>query len=428
MKSTHSELATTELSVLRQLLVVLGAGFGVMLGCGPILFYSFGVMVRPITEATGWDRAHIASAGGMAAIVFGVMSPMIGALLDKIKPRRMALLGIPTFGIGLMLLGVLPQSSSTFVATMVVAAALSTLQLPHAYNYVIVGTFEKQRGLALGIVLSFAGIGIALAAPYAAYLIRTFDWRVAYMLMGVTVILIGLPNAFWLVRDPPARDPVAHTETGGHTLQQAMKDRRFWVLMTAFALIAAAVGAATVHLPVVLGDRGISGETAATVVSLVGIATIVSRVLFGFILDRANPVIVTSLVFLAPTVGLLLLSLNGEPALAFVAAVLIGVGLGVEVDAVSFLGARAFGLEHFGKIFGVLFLAICLGLGLGPVILAFVAREWGYSPALQLVSFMSFAASLLVLTLHSSFQASKHSSPGVPRLLPISRRLVRVSD
>jgi predicted MFS family arabinose efflux permease len=151
-------------------------------------------------------------------------------------------------------------------------------------------------------------------------------------------------------------------------------------------------------------------------------------VLFGFILDRANPVIVTSLVFLAPTVGLLLLSLNGEPALAFVAAVLIGVGLGVEVDAVSFLGARAFGLEHFGKIFGVLFLAICLGLGLGPVILAFVTREWGYSPALQLVSFMSFAASLLVLTLHSSFQASKHSSPGVPRLLPISRHLVRVSD
>ncbi|PMY53101.1 MULTISPECIES: hypothetical protein [Pseudomonas] len=115
MTSTHSELATTELSVLRQLLVVLGAGFGVMLGCGPILFYSFGVMVRPITEATGWDRAHIASAGGMAAIVFGVMSPMIGALLDKIKPRRMALLGIPTFGIGLMFLGVLPQSSSTFV-------------------------------------------------------------------------------------------------------------------------------------------------------------------------------------------------------------------------------------------------------------------------------------------------------------------------
>ncbi|WP_223448288.1 MFS transporter [Pseudomonas sp. BF-R-19] len=421
MKSTHSELATTELSVLGQLLVVLGAGFGVMLGCGPILFYSFGVMVRPITEATGWDRAHIASAGGMAAIVFGVMSPMIGALLDKIKPRRMALLGIPTFGIGLMLLGVLPQSSSTFVATMVVAAALSRLQLPHAYNYVIVGTFEKQRGLALGIVRSFAGIGIALATLYAAYLIRTFDWRVAYMLMGLTVILIGLPNAFWLVRDPPARDPVARTKTGGHTLQQAMKDRRFWILMTAFALIAAAVGAATVHLPVVLGGRGVSGETAATVVSLVGIATIVSRVLFGFILDRANPVIVTSLVFLAPTAGLLLLSLNGEPALAFVAAVLIGVALGVEVDAVSFLGARAFGLEHFGKIFGMLFLAICLGLGLGPVILAFVAREWGYSPALQLVSSMSFAASLLVLTLHSSFQASKHSSPGVPRLLPISK-------
>jgi MFS family permease len=400
----------------RQLLIILGAGIGVMLGCGPVLFYTFGVMVKPIAEATGWDRAHVASAGGMAALAFGLMSPMIGALLDRIKPRRMALFGIPVFGVALMLVGLVPQSSGMFVATMAVAAALATLQLPHAYNYVIVGTFDKRRGLALGVVLSFAGIGIALTAPYAAYLIRLFDWRMAYILMGVTVIAIGLPNAFWLVRDPPERDPVARIGVGGHTLQQAMKDHRFWILLSAFALIAAAVGAATVHLPVVLGDRGISGQAAASVVSLVGIATIVSRVLFGFILDRVNPALATSVVFLGPAIGLLLLSLNGAPWFASAAAVLIGIGLGVEVDAVSFLGVRAFGFEHFGKIFGMLFLAICFGLGVGPVIVAFVARESGYSSALLLASAMSFAGAMLVLALHGRLDEPDSIKPSLGNL------------
>jgi MFS family permease len=396
-----STQTTAELSSLRKVLIVLGAGIGVMLGCGPVMFYSFGVMVRPIAESTGWDRAYIASAGGMAAIVFGLMSPAIGALLDRIKPRRMAMLGIPAFGIGLALVGLVPQSATAFVVTMVVAAVLAALQLPHAYNYVIVGTFTKGRGLALGIALSFAGIGIALAAPYSAYLVRTFDWRVAYMLMGLTVVAIGLPNVFWLVRDPPVRDPVAHAEGSGHTLAEAMKDKRFWILLVSFALIAAAVGAATVHLPVVLGDRGVSGKLAATVVSLVGIATIVSRVGFGFALDRFNPSYVTALVFLGPSAGLLLLSVDGAPSLAMAGAVLIGVGLGVEVDAVSFLGVRAFGLKHFGKIFGMLFFAICVGTGIGPVAVAFVGKHFGYAPALWVASAASLLAALLILALGS---------------------------
>lgn len=389
----------SELSMLRRALIVLGAGIGVMLGCGPILFYSFGVMVRPIAEATGWDRTSIASAGGMAAIVFGLMSPAIGALLDRLKPRRMALIGIPCFGIGLALVGWIPQSASAFVATMVLAAFLSTLQLPHAYNYVIVGTFTKGRGLALGIALSFAGIGIALAAPYSAYLIRTFDWRTAYMLMGLTVVAIGLPNALWLVRDPPARDAVAATEGVGHSLRQAMQDRQFWLLLASFTLIAASVGAATVHLPVVLGDRGISGKMAATILSLVGISTIVARVGFGFLLDRFNAARVTALVFLGPAIGLSLLTLDGPPLLAMAGAILIGIGLGVEVDAVSFLGVRAFGLQHFGKIFGMLFLAICVGTGMGPVLIAFLARQFGYVPALWAASAASLFAALLILRL-----------------------------
>jgi hypothetical protein len=77
---------------------------------------------------------------------------------------------------------------------------------------------------------------------------------------------------------------------------------------------------------------------------------------------------------------------------------------------------RAFGLEHFGKIFGMLFLAICVGTGTGPVIVAFVARQWGYSSALLLASGASFVAALLVLGLRSSLQTSADRLPTSPAM------------
>jgi len=108
---------------LRSVLIVLGAGIGNMLGGGPILFYTFGVMVQPIADATGWDRAHIASVGGITAIVLGLMSPVIGALLDRLRPRRMAMLGLvggPLIILSgtLVLFGVIePGSSAQAIAT-----------------------------------------------------------------------------------------------------------------------------------------------------------------------------------------------------------------------------------------------------------------------------------------------------------------------
>lgn len=385
---------------MRSILLILGAGFGIMLGCGPILFYTFGVMVQPIANATGWDRAHIASVGGVTAIIFGLMSPAVGALLDRVKPRRMAMMGTLAFGTGLALIGWFPHSAGAFVVVVGVAAALGTLQLPHAYNYVIVGAFEKGRGLALGIALSFAGIGIALAAPYAAYLTRTFDWRTAYMLMGLTVALIGFPNAIWLIKDPVVeKGPAQRSASTGRTLSEAMRDSQFWILLVAFAFIAAAVGAATVHMPVVLGDRGVSGKVAAAAVSIIGIATIVARMTFGAALDRANPAYVTAFVFLWPAIGLLLLSVDGDATMVVVSAILVGVGVGVEVDAVSFLSVRAFGLKHFGKIFGLLFLAICIGTGIGPIIIAFLSKQFGYPMALRSASVFGLCAALLIATL-----------------------------
>jgi MFS family permease len=70
--------------------------------------------------------------------------------------------------------------------------------------------------------------------------------------------------------------------------------------------------------------------------------------------------------FLAPLAGILLLFFGSGPSVAAIATVLVGVGLGAEVDLIAFLLSRYFGMRAFGEIYGYLFALFMLGAGAGP--------------------------------------------------------------
>ncbi|WP_334185513.1 MFS transporter [Novosphingobium sp.] len=381
---------------------VLGAGLGVMLGGGAMLFHSAGVFVLPIVQGTGWSRVSILSAIGFTAVVFGLMSPVTGYFVDRLKPRRFALFSLPLLGLGLALVGILPTSALGFQATMILASILGAGQAPHAYTYSLNGLFDRRRGLALGICLSFSGIGLALVAPLATALIGAFGWRLAYVVLGAIVAVLGLFVAAFLVVDPPRSAKAS--EAQGTTVAQALRTRRFWLLICAAFLIAGSVGAGTVHMPIVAAARGIAAERAALALGLLGISTIASRLILGYFLDRFPAPLLCAIAFIAPGIAHLLL-IHADGYTLFAAALLYGVGFGVEMDALAYLTASYFGLRHFGKIFGVLFLAIGVGTGFGPVLVGMIATtSAGYPMALATTAVGAWIAALLMLMLGGASQ------------------------
>ena len=66
---------------------------------------------------------------------------------------------------------------------------------------------------------------------------------------------------------------------------------------------------------------------------------------------------------------MLTLLASGDPALTTVGAVLVGLGMGAEVDLIAYLQSRYFGLRAFGQIYGYLFAVFTVGTGLGPFLM-----------------------------------------------------------
>jgi predicted MFS family arabinose efflux permease len=245
-------------------------------------------------------------------------------------------------------------------------------------------------------------------------MIARFGWRLSYVSLAALVLLLGLPTSRWLLADPvaaPANDvsPLAHPNarvdhaspiSEGVTLREALRSRTFWWLAFGLLFISTAVAAGTVHLPALLADRGVPPTRAAFIMSVVGVSMIVGRIVVGALIDRAFAPHVSALVFLAPLVGHALLTGTGAGLNAIVAAAMFGLGLGAELDVFPYMTSRAFGVRHFGQIYGAMLVAFTSGLAIGAAIVgALYGKHGNYDQALWIAGACAVisAASMLFL-------------------------------
>lgn len=359
----------------RQIAIVLGSGAGMYFSIGIVLIYGFSVFIVPIAEETQWDRTLVAAVVAPIAIVNGLMSPVVGALTDRFGPRRVLAVSSVSMASGLVGIGIVSHSLPAFIAAVAVASLLGAAQTGVPYTHVVVGWFNARRGLALGVMLSFVGLGIATVPPILAFLISAWGWRFAFMAAGLLSMAVTLPVALFVIRDPPALQGPDRAGARGQTVRQAVTTASFWLMLGAFFLNYLAAAAGSISLPVVLVDRGADAADAALAMSVVGLVFIVMRVGFGALLDRFPPVPLTSLAFLSPVAGHLILANSEGQIPVYVSAVFFGLATGAEGDAIGYLLAKRFGMRSFGKLYGINYMALTMGAGLGPASLQIMAAE-----------------------------------------------------
>lgn len=124
------------------------------------------------------------------------------------------------------------------------------------------------------------------------------------------------------------------------------------------------------HIVPLLADRSVSTQAATAALSSAGLALILGRILSGYCLDRLFAPFVSATFFLVPLCGIILLGSGANTALALLAAILLGIGIGAEVDIMAFLVGRYFGLSSYGGIYGALLALFTFGSGLGPWLIA----------------------------------------------------------
>jgi MFS family permease len=118
----------------------------------------------------------------------------------------------------------------------------------------------------------------------------------------------------------------------------------------------------------------------------------------GWLMDRFFAPRVALAFLIAPIVGITLLSLGASGATALVAALLVGLAVGAEVDVLAYLTSRYFGARHFSAVYGTFYGIYTLSGGLGPLFTArLVDTGEGYPVALAVHAALLAVAALLLL-------------------------------
>lgn len=382
--------------------VVMAGMIGLALGLSPLPFYTVGMIAPELAKAFGWSFTQLMTSVTVQSLVVVVSGPLAGFALDRFGARRVALISTPLFGLAFMSLALANGSLTLYYIQWAVMSVVGAGTLTATWTRVVNSWFAANRGLALGVVSAGTGLTAFMIKPFMAWLIVDFGWRVAIAVVGVLPVVVAWPVLFMLFREPRIvgaerqGEPVAEA---GLTLREALRARPFWIMAVAFLMVAFALTATTPNMENILKSHHFSLMEIGAITSSFGLAVIAGRVGGGWLLDRVWAPGSALLVFTLPMLGnAMLAGATLSKTAALLSIIGMGLGTGFEFDLLAYLIARYFGRREYGSIYGVFYIVIAVGGGLGPAVYGYVFDAAGtYAPALWSGVGCILAGSLLLL-------------------------------
>lgn len=375
-------------------------------GCGinSIPFYTHGVFVGAITAEYGWSRGATQFAFSFVMMTALITAPLIGLLIDRIGTRRVALISLAAFAAMFAALSFATTEIWTYYALWLVMAIAASGTMPITWTRTVNGWFERQRGLALGLTLASTGVVATFAPAIAAKLIGDMGWRDAYRILGLGIAVVGLPVIYFLFHDRarPTQSVGEATISNvpGMSSHDGVRTFKFWALGIALLLVCAGIAGLITNLVPMLMDHGMDRPTAASYAGIMGLSVIGGRIIGGYLIDHLWAPGVAAVFFAVPAISCYLLGGAYDPGMVWMAALFIGFTAGVEVDILSFLTARYFGMKNYGALYGGQFVFFAIGSGFAPAVFGMAFDRVGtYQPVLIGAAAMFAISAGLILTL-----------------------------
>ncbi len=342
-------------------------------------FHVLGAMMRPLSETYGWSRGDIAFALTLASIINPFTNIATGLLADRYPVRHIALPGIFAFALGTASLGLITSEIWTwYLAYAFFTIAGSGLNAV-LFTKLVVVHFSKRRGLALATSLAGSGIMVS-TIPHIVLALETMAGvRAVYPLLALcTLVLLLGPFWLFLPHENKVSQRVSPATKADGDWRVVIGSSVLWKIGLSFLLIGSCIGTFIVHFQPMLADAGLSREDAASVALFVGPALIVGRLGTGFLYDLLPTRLVTASAFSLPAIACLcILYLPLDFTTAVGLAILIGLGMGSETDAVAYLSSRYFGITHYGLIFGILISVYGFSIGVASWLVGLIFDATG---------------------------------------------------
>ena len=345
---------------------------GGLLGCVAIgAMFSLPVLLRPISEDTGWSTTGVSTAMTIGFLALAFASMFWGTLSDRFGPRVVVIAGSALLAGSLALAS---QATSLIqfqlVFGLIVGGATAAIFAP--MMACVTGWFETQRSLAVSLVSAGMGMAPMTMAPLAAWLVSAYDWRTTLLILAAIAAVIMIPAAL-LVRSPPAlqssnagpsQDAGANAEM---SVGQAIKTPQFIILLLTNFFCCATHSGPIFHTVSYAITCGIPMIVAVSIYSVEGLAGMGGRIAFGFLGDRfgAKNVLVTGLLLQA--FGVLAYVFVSQLAGFYTVAALVGFIYAGVMPLYAVIARENFPLKMMGTVIGGTAMAGSLGMATGPL-------------------------------------------------------------
>ncbi|MFC2001959.1 MFS transporter [Chloroflexota bacterium] len=377
------------------------------------IFMSFSVFFKPVALDFGWSQGVVASNYTAMLLAYAPAAFFAGRLSDRRGPRPILLLAAFLIGFGFIGCSWAPNMLCMTLSYVTIGLGLgATLALPLA---TIQRWFLRWRGMMLGIVAAGTGIGGFIFAPLANFLISLYDWRVAYLIMGVIFGGVIAVSAAFLIADPKmkklrpfsSRQQVLGSDSlfqesasSDMTWTQIFRSGTFWGMATLHILLFMPTFFINSHLVPYVINRGISATTGAQGLGLMAGVSVVGRLAMIWLTGRIGWMKSLTISYFVASICIIWLIFVADSETFYLFTIIYGFFWGSIVTLLNGATGFFFGLHSLAQLLGFL-------LGLGVLVGAIAPFLGGlsfdltgsYLTAMATTAFFFAAAGLLCLLL-----------------------------
>ena len=336
------------------------------------LFYAFGPLLKPLSEALDASRFEISLALSIQSLVAALAGPWVGRVVAERSIRALMLAGAGLLLLGFLGMGQVRNVWQLYLTYGLVLGFAMAFAGPIPTNTLLANWFDRHRGTAFGI----AGIGISASGtvviPVTSWMVLEYGWREAVSSFGIVAFVALAPLVwFFAVKRPedrgllpdnaepavePEPDPGAQYPASARywSFGRAIRDRRIWHLVLIVGTSFLGIGGVLLALHSHMTDIGLSPMQAASVMAVLTFMAALAKPLFGVAADHLNKRLTMAISLCCQIVGVALIMVVDTQFALTLSAVVFGLGYGAVSPLWSVLLSAMFGREAFARVLGVM--------------------------------------------------------------------------
>lgn len=380
----------------------------VLLATVSMIASCYSVVAVPLLKEFHPSRFVMGLAMFVLSGVSALLSPFLGNLMDRSSLRRMMLIGGGLIAAGYASLSLATSFNHVLIVFGLFIAPANVLLGPMAVTVLLSRWFSRRRGLVIGIAIAGIATGSIVYPVIIQALLNYFEWRTAFQVFGLLLLVITVSAALLVINHPHERglhadgasedSPAikAARDAPPVSAMSVLTDPTFWLAVAVFAVVTSGMKGMITNLSPLALDNGVSAMAAAGLISVFGTAGLVAKGGFALLADRLNPRILMLVSLAGFGAGMAMLTQASLGYGAIVAAVsMIGLFGGMMVPMQSLLMPRIFGEHVVGKAYGLMSGVTLLALMTTPALFGYIFDVTGSYSAI----FVTFAGLAVVVML-----------------------------